>query len=167
MTSLAMRRGVDMVKARRFGRPLAVCALFLALAVSDLACSANAGDRSPFNDAVVPGGAALTLEAGKPAICSQLVHSAGFRDLDVDMTELASASSAPHAVERLQAAAIELRSLARKATAALRADLAATASALDDLKARGIRDSSAVRAVSHALMRLGGEMQTRCEFPVG
>ncbi len=140
----------------------------IALVVSGFACSACGGGASSLSDPVVPGGAALTVKAGSPAICGQLVHSAALRGLATDLTGLAQSPPSSQAVEGLRSAGGELRSLAAHAPGTpLQTDLAATASALVGLSGEGIQNASAITAVNSALTQLGEEVQSQCKFPVG
>jgi hypothetical protein len=140
----------------------------IALLVSGLAGSACGGGASSLSDPVVPGGAALNVKAGSPAICGQLVHSAALRGLATDLTGLTQSPPSSQAVEGLRSAAGELRSLAAHAPGTpLQADLTATASALAGLSAEGIQSSSAITAVNATLTQLGEEVESQCDFPLG
>jgi len=142
--------------------------VLVALVVSGLACSACGGGSSSLSDPVVPDGAALTVKAGSPAICGQLVHSAALRDLATDLTGLTQSPPSSQAVAGLRAAAGQLRSLAKHTSGTpLQGDLSATASALSGLSAQGIQSSSAITAVNSTLTQLGEEVQSQCNFPVG
>jgi len=142
--------------------------LLAGLALSGLMCSACGSGSSSLSDPVVPGGAALTVKAGSPAICSQLVHSAALRGLSTNLTGLAQSPPSGQAVEGLRSAAAELRSLATHAAGTpLQADLAASASALAALSAQGIQNASAITAVNSTITQLGEEVQSQCDFPVG
>ena len=141
--------------------------LLLASLAVGVACSSCGGGSSSLGAPVVPGGAALTVKAGTPPLCNQLVHAAAIRGLATDLTGLTQSPPAPQAVQGLRTAGGDLRALANRARGALQADLVAAASALDGMREQGIGSAAAVTTVNNTLTQLGGEVQSQCDFPVG
>ena len=107
----------------------AVTSMLLACTLGGVIFSACGGQSSSLGNPVVPGRAALTVKAGTPAICSQLVHSAAIRGISTDLTGLTQSPPPQPAVEGLRNAASEFRALANRAPVALQTELLTAASA--------------------------------------
>jgi hypothetical protein len=147
-------------------RTLAFLLCSIALAISTVGCSSSTGASSRFSAPVVPGGAALTVKAGSPGICSHLVNMAALREIGSAMAGLATTPPAPEASSQLHGAAREFRSLSLAASGTLRSDLVAVAAAVDLVASQGIGDADPVATASNSLIELGKEVQIQCHFPV-
>jgi hypothetical protein len=153
--------------SKRTDRMRATTSILLACTLGSLILSACGGGSSSVQAPVVPGGAALTVKAGTPPICKELVQSPAIRGLATDLMGLTGSPPASRAAEGLRRAAGELRSLANQTSGVLRVDLTATASALESLRSQGINSAAAVMTLNNTLKKLGAEVQIQCEFPVG
>ncbi len=117
-------------------------------------------------EAVVPGGAKVSVLPGSPEYCTALARSRPLREVGAAMDALAlSPGSAPEEL-RLRRAADALREIGGRIKQRSE-DFTTAATTLGQLADRGFTDRAAVTAVSTSLSILGKTVQGACGFPVG